>query len=243
MNNNILQNLTPVIKNILIICVICFIGSALIKPTNAILGVYYPDSEFFQIWQPITYMFMHGDLGHLFFNMFALITFGPIIEQMFGSKRFLIYYVICALGALVLQYGVQAIEVYQIFGTPFANSDLIMTTASDGRNIFIPKNANEMLTDQVSTIFSIYSIPMVGASGAIFGVLLAFAYLFPNMPLQLLFIPVPIKAKYLVGGYILIEIYLGFTNNGSSIAHLAHVGGALFGYLLIKMWGIRKGYY
>lgn len=241
--NNLLNNLTPIVKNILIICVICFIGSSIVKPANDWLGVYYPDSAFFYIWQPITYMFMHGDIGHIFFNMFALVMFGPIIERMFGPKRFLQYYVICALGALVLQYGVQAIEVYQIYGTPFVKSDLIMTTASNGRNIFIPESANLMPIEQVLTIRDIYSTPMVGASGAIFGLLLAFAYFFPNMPLYFMFIPVPIKAKYFVGAYIVIEIYLGFNNNGSSIAHLAHVGGALFGYLLIKLWGIKRGYY
>lgn len=236
--NNLLDNLTPVVKNILIICVICFIGSSLVKPANDWLGVYYPDSPYFEIWQPITYMFMHADIGHIFFNMFALVMFGPIIERMFGSKRFLIYYVICALGALVLQYGVQAVEVYQITGTPFAK-DLISINLANN-TIYSPLS---LAGEQLQTLASIYRIPMVGASGAIFGLLLAFAYFFPNMPLYLMFIPVPIKAKYFVGGYILIEIYLGFNNNGSSIAHLAHVGGALFGYLLIKSWGIKKGYY
>ncbi|MCI0920349.1 rhomboid family intramembrane serine protease [Sphingobacterium rhinopitheci] len=236
--NNLLNNLSPVVKNILIICVICFIGSSLVKPANDWLGVYYPDSEFFHIWQPITYMFMHADIGHIFFNMFALVMFGPIIERMFGSKRFLNYYLICALGALVLQYGVQAFEVYQIAGTPFAR-DLIAINLVENT---IQSNL-QLTGDQLQTLGTIYRIPMVGASGAIFGLLLAFAYFFPNMPLYFMFIPVPIKAKYFVGGYILIEIYLGFNNNGSSIAHLAHVGGALFGYLLIKAWGIKKGYY
>ncbi len=241
--NNLFDNLTPVVKNILIICVICFIGSSLVPGANEWLGVYYPDSQFFHIWQPITYMFMHGDISHIFFNMFALVMFGSIIERMFGSKRFLIYYFVCALGALVLQYGVQAIEIYQIYGTPFVSSDLVLTTDNTGRNIFIPANTNEMLLDQALTIRDIYNTPMVGASGAIFGLLLAFAYFFPNMPLYLMFIPIPIKAKYFVGAYILIEIYLGFSENDSSIAHLAHVGGALFGFLLIKFWGIKRGYY
>jgi len=236
--NNLLNNLTPVVKNILIICIICFIGSSLVKPANDWLGVYYPDSEFFHIWQPITYMFMHGDLGHIFFNMFALVMFGPIIEQMFGSKRFLNYYIICALGALVLQYGVQAIEVYQITGTPFAKEFISINLAQNTIHTTL-----QLTGEELQTLASIYRIPMVGASGAIFGLLLAFAYFFPNMPLYFMFIPVPIKAKYFVGGYILIEIYLGFNNNGSSIAHLAHVGGALFGYLLIKAWKIKKGYY
>lgn len=236
--NNIFENLTPVVKNILIICIICFFGSSLVKPANDWLGVYYPDSEFFKLWQPITYMFMHADLMHIFFNMFALVMFGPIIERVFGSKRFLNYYLICALGALALQYGVQAFEVYQIVGTPFARE--YITLDFSARTIY---SSLPLSGEELRTLASIYRIPMVGASGAIFGLLLAFAYLFPNMPLYFMFIPVPIKAKYFVGAYILIEIYLGVSNSGSSIAHFAHVGGALFGYVLIKTWRIRKGYY
>lgn len=233
-----LSNLTPIVKNLLIINIICFVGLMIFPQANSLLGVYYPDSPFFKIWQPITYMFMHGSFMHIFFNMFALVMFGTIIEQMLGAKRFLNYYIICALGALVLQYGVQAIEVYQITGTVRAHELLTF----DLYNSRI--SANTQITQaNFNTLASIYSTPMVGASGAIFGLLLAFAYLFPNMPLYFMFIPIPIKAKYFVGAYILIEIYLGFAHSGSSIAHLAHVGGALFGYILIKVWGIRKGYY
>jgi membrane associated rhomboid family serine protease len=236
--NNILSNLSPVVKNILILNIICFVGTIIFPAADRLFGVYYPDSPFFEVWQPITYMFMHGGFSHLFFNMFALVMFGPIIERMFGSKRFLNYYIITALGALVLQYGVQAIEVYQIFGSPFAAEVINLNLAANTISSNLPFTG-----DQLSTLGSIYGTPMVGASGAIFGLLLAFAYFYPNMPLYFMFIPVPIKAKYFVGGYILIEIYLGFNNSGSSIAHLAHVGGALFGYLMIKMWGYRKGYY
>jgi len=239
--NNIFSNLPLVVKNLLIINIVCFLGAQIFEPATRLFGVYYPDSEYFHIWQPITYMFMHGGFMHLFFNMFALVMFGPIIEGVFGSKRFLNYYIICALGALVLQYGVQAFEVYKIMGTPFAKSQLMFYDFETLKG-FIPSNPELYTIDDRSTIFGIYSIPMVGASGAIFGLLLAFAYLFPNMPLYLMFIPVPIKAKYFVGIYILIEIYLGFNHSGSSIAHLAHVGGALFGFLLIKAWGIRRGY-
>lgn len=236
--NNLLDNLTPVVKNLLIINIICFIGSLIFEPATRWFGVYYPDSPFFHIWQPITYMFMHGGFSHIFFNMFALVMFGPIIERMFGSKRFLNYYLICALGALVLQYGVQAVEVQQITGNMRASTFLNFDFAQDRVSTSLP-----LTKDKFDTLISIYGTPMVGASGAIFGLLLAFAYLFPNMPLYFMFIPVPIKAKYFVGAYILIEVYLGFNNSGSSIAHLAHVGGALFGYLLIKSWKIKKGYY
>ncbi|MDR2284610.1 MAG: rhomboid family intramembrane serine protease [Sphingobacterium sp.] len=236
--NNLLDNLTPVVKNLLIINIICFIGTVIFEPASRWFGVYYPDSPFFHIWQPITYMFMHGGFSHIFFNMFALVMFGPIIERMFGSKRFLNYYLICALGALVLQYGVQAMEVKQITGTIRASTFLNFDFAQDRVS-----SSLQLSQDKFSTLVSIYGTPMVGASGAIFGLLLAFAYLFPNMPLYFMFIPVPIKAKYFVGAYILIEVYLGFNNSGSSIAHLAHVGGALFGYLLIKSWKIKKGYH
>lgn len=233
--NNLFSNLTPVVKNLLIINIVCFIGSMIFKDATLFFGVFYPDSPFFKIWQPITYMFMHGGLGHIFFNMFALVMFGPIIEQIFGSKRFLNYYLICGLGALVLQYGVQAIEVYNITGTiraqSLVNFDLFNNTISATRDIS---------QADFNTLASIYATPMVGASGAIYGLLLAFGYFFPNRELMLIFVPVPVKAKYFIPILIVIELVLAFTQSGSSIAHLAHVGGALFGYLLIKAWGIKR---
>ena len=209
--NNILGNLSPVVKNLLIINIICFVGTMIFPNANRLLGVYYPDSPFFEVWQPISYMFMHGGFTHMFFNMFALVMFGPVIEQMFGSKRFLNYYLITALGALVLQYGVQAVEVSQIIGSPFAAESINLDLAANRISSQLP-----LTGDELGKLGSIYATPMVGASGAIFGLLLAFAYFYPNMPLYFMFIPVPIKAKYFVGGYILIEIYLGFNNFGSS---------------------------
>lgn len=227
--NNLFSNLTPVVKNLLIINIVCFIGSLIYKDAPGLFGVFYPDSPFFKIWQPITYMFMHSNenFGHIFFNMFALVMFGPVIEQIFGSKRFLNYYLICGLGALVLQYGVQAIEVYNILGTVRAS-----TVSND---VLYAINGGD-----IETINSIYKTPMVGASGAIYGLLLAFGYFFPNRELMLIFVPVPVKAKYFIPILIVIELVLAFTQSGSSIAHLAHVGGALFGYLLIKAWGIKR---
>lgn len=234
--NNIFSNLTPVVKNLLIINVVCFIGSAIFTPAPRFFGVYYPDSPFFQVWQVITYMFMHGGFGHIFFNMFALVMFGSVIEQVLGSKRFLNFYLICGIGALVLQYGVQAAEVYHITGSVRAsdalNFDMLNNRVSSSLNV---------TQSDFNTLASIYGTPLVGASGAIYGLLLAFAYLFPNMSLYLFFIPVPIKAKIFIPILILIEIYLGFANAGGSIAHLAHVGGALFAFILLKAWRIRRG--
>ncbi|UIR56176.1 rhomboid family intramembrane serine protease [Sphingobacterium sp. SRCM116780] len=236
---NPLSNLTTVTKNLLIINIVCFVGSMIFTNSTRLFGVFYPDSPFFKIWQVITYMFMHGGITHIFFNMFSLVMFGPIVEQVLGAKRFLNFYLLTGIGALVLQFGVQAFEVYQIAGTIHPGSslqfDMIAGTVST--------NNPSISQSGFDTLVSIYNTPLVGASGAIFGLLLAFAYLFPNLKLALLFIPVPIKAKYFIPIMILIEIYLGFSNSGDSVAHLAHVGGALFGYLLLKAWGIKKGIY
>ncbi|GAA4183664.1 rhomboid family intramembrane serine protease [Sphingobacterium ginsenosidimutans] len=223
------QQLTPVIKNLLIVNIVFFLGSQFVPIAYNYLPVFYPDSPYFKIWQVITHMFMHADLGHIFFNMFSLVIFGPMIEQVLGPKRFLNFYLISGIGAWLLQMGVQGFEIYNATGSFFPlHQSLDMSTLN---------TANPGLVQEI------YTSRMLGASGAVYGVLLAFAYLFPNIPLQFLFIPVPVKAKYMIGGFILIEIYMSLSRPGDSVAHLAHVGGALFGYLLLKFWRIRKGIY
>ncbi len=235
------SGLPPVVKNLLIINVICFIGGELIFPgANRLFGVYYPDSPGFRIWQIITYMFMHGGLTHIFFNMFALFMFGPILEQVFGSKRFLNFYLITGLGALVLQFGVQALEVYQVVGSFSAKHVIEVDVVTRQYGALKPGSIS---AQDLEKLASVYIPPMVGASGAIYGLLIAFGYLFPNTPLMLIFLPVPIKAKYFIPVMIAIELFLGVSRTGSSIAHFAHIGGALFGFLLIKMWGIRRPNY
>lgn len=191
------------------------------------LAVYYFDSPNFRIWQVVTYMFMHspGSLMHILFNMFALFSFGPVLEYTFGSKRFLNYYLLTGLGALFLQMIVQAIEVYSITG---------------GITID-PNTYHTDVQEHITTLSSIYYTPMLGASGAIFGILIGFGMLFPNAELILIFLPVPIKAKYLIPFYIILELFLGVKQfQGDSVAHFAHLGGALFGFILIKFWGIRR---
>ncbi|WP_033566072.1 rhomboid family intramembrane serine protease [Sphingobacterium sp. SYP-B4668] len=222
-------NLTPVVKNLLIINIIFFLGSSVVGASYDYLSAFYPDSPYFKVWQVITYMFMHGGFTHIFFNMFSLLMFGPMIEQVLGAKRFINFYLFTGLGALVLQYGVQAFELYQMVGTSFPLRQGI--------------DLGSLTGSQLGFVQEINGTRLVGASGAIYGILLAFAYLFPNIPLQLIFIPIPIKAKYFIGGLIAIEIYSSLSQPGDSVAHLAHVGGALFGYILLKMWGIRKGLY
>lgn len=227
-----MNNITPVVKNLLIINVIFFFATWLFQQQgialDQYLAVFYFDSPNFKIWQPITYMFMHGNLTHIFFNMFALYSFGSILEAHWGAKRFINFYLITGLGALALQWGVQAFEVYQLTGSSV--HDLATLTV---------QNESDLRTLQ-----QIYFGRMVGASGAIFGLLVAFGMLYPNLEMYIMFIPVPVKAKYIVPVYIVLELVLGFSKiEGDSVAHFAHLGGALIGYILVKLWRNKTTYF
>lgn len=224
-----MNNITPVVKNLLIINVIFFAASWIFEqqgiPMTGYLAVFYFDSPFFKIWQPITYMFMHGGMYHIFFNMFALYSFGSILEAHWGGKRFINFYLITGLGALAMQWAVQAFEVYQITGSAINDIPMLESLGNP-------------------TILEIYSGPMVGASGAIFGLLVAFGMLYPNIEMYIMFIPVPVKAKYIIPVYILIEFTLGVGRfEGDSVAHFAHLGGALIGYILVKLWRNKNTFY
>ena len=224
------SNIPPVVKNLLIINIIFFIATVLFQrgsysPLVQWLAVYYFDSPNFKIWQIISYMFMHGGWAHIFFNMFALFTFGSSLEYIMGSKRFLNFYLITGLGALALQFLVQAIEVYDIAGSITINVNTFTSTDPES----------------IRKLSEIYSSPMLGASGAIFGLLIAFGMLFPNAELFIIFFPFPVKAKYLIPVYIVLELFLGVAQfAGDSVAHFAHLGGALFGFILVKLWGLRR---
>ncbi|MEJ7557505.1 MAG: rhomboid family intramembrane serine protease [Pedobacter sp.] len=232
MFNNI--QIPPVVKNLLIINVIFFAAKYILTAFNLpyLLGAFYIDSQYFKVWQLITYMFMHGDIMHILFNMFALFTFGGVIENRWGTKRFINFYLITGLGAVALQMGVQAYEVYQITGHAMNNPinvDLVQQIAT----VNIPNITQE----QRDTLIGIYGFPMVGASGAIFGLLVAFGMLYPNSELYIMFIPVPVKAKYIIPIYIIFELSLGVAQvPGDSVAHYAHLGGALLGFILVKLW-------
>lgn len=224
-----LANIPPVVKNLLIINIIFFIATLVFSSIGIqlayYLGAFYFNSPYFRVWQPITYMFMHGGWAHIFFNMFALYMFGPAIEYLMGSKRFFNYYFITGLGALALQMLVQAIEVHSILGS----------------FIFNPALNYNITPEEAQTLRAIYSDPMVGASGALFGILVAFGVLYSETSLYIMLIPIPVKAKYAVIGYIVVELYLGLSQHqGDSVAHFAHLGGALFGYILLKIWGMNR---
>ncbi|MET3978435.1 membrane associated rhomboid family serine protease [Mucilaginibacter sp. UYP25] len=226
-------NMPPVVKNLLIINILFFIATyALAKliDLNALFAAYYPLAPAFRPWQIITYMFMHGGLTHILFNMFALYSFGPMLEYTLGSKKFFNYYFITGIGAYVLYMVVQAVQIHALTGAfTIPHPELEASYFNYGG----PENAQKL--------YGIMNFPMLGASGAIFGILVGFAMLFPNLEMMIMFIPVPIKAKYVVIGYIAIELFTGIGRfAGDNVAHFAHLGGALFGFLLIKLWGIKR---
>jgi membrane associated rhomboid family serine protease len=229
------SNIPPVVKNLLIINIICFIPFLILGEAGyaekivANFGVFYFNSPFFKPWQIVTYMFLHGGWAHIFFNMFALFSFGPIVEYSIGSKKFFNLYFICGIGAIVFQMLVQAIEVYHFTG---------------GFTIINPQlNSSFGQYGQIvgQKLFDIYTTPIVGASGAIFGLLIAFGMLYPNMELMIMFIPVPVKAKYIIPVYVVIELFMGVGQfGGDNVAHFAHIGGAIIGFIMVKAWGLQK---
>lgn len=227
-------NTPPVTKNLIIINVVMLLGTMLLQGVsginlNAVLGMYYFQSPLFGPWQIVTHMFMHGGIGHIFFNMYALWIFGKTLESVWGSKRFLIYYLVTGLGAAFFHQLVNYIQ--------FAPDIAALKAAYS-----VDRINNALLNEILQPGNQFYAIgrdlirPTVGASGAVYGVLLAFGMLFPNTPLFLLFIPIPIKAKWLVIGFGVLELYLGITQSGGNIAHFAHLGGMIFGFILIRYW-------
>jgi membrane associated rhomboid family serine protease len=235
--SNPLSDIPEVVKNLLIINVLMLLGTFVAYQMKFdlanILGLHHWSSDLFKPYQLVTYMFMHGGLAHLFFNMFALWMFGKILEQVWGSKRFLIYYMVTGIGAALIQMIVTEIRIQSIIGDLDPQLyEMVMreglSVLDQGKN-FVDPTARE-LNNLINT-------STVGASGAVFGILLAFGMLFPNAQLMLLIPPIPIKAKYLVAIYGALELYLGLSNNpADNVAHFAHLGGMLFGFIMIKMW-------
>jgi len=229
--------LPPVVKNIIMINVLMLLAyyaasSVFGIDLNGLLGLYFPKSDHFMPVQIITHMFMHGGFMHLFFNMFALYMFGQVLENVWGPKRFFIYYMTCGLGAAFVHESVIAFQYSKLIHE--IGPDQLQMVLNEGSAYF---NEGKVFTDEaMKSLQMLLNVPTVGASGAVFGILLAFGVLFPNTQLMLLFPPIPIKAKYLVIGYGAIELYLAVTQPGSNIAHAAHLGGMLFGYFLIRYW-------
>ncbi|MGQ7870549.1 rhomboid family intramembrane serine protease [Sunxiuqinia sp. sy24] len=230
------SSIPPVVKNLIIINVLMLVATYIMSMQNIdltrILGLHYIASPKFEPYQIVSHMFMHGGFTHLLFNMFALWMFGRVLESVWGPKRFFIYYFATGLGAAVLHTFVNFIEYQSVISKMSPEQiDLVMQNGAD--ILMQGKNYTDPLKGKLNLLLN---IPTVGASGAVFGVLLGFGMLFPNTQLMLLFPPIPIKAKYFVIGYGVIELYLGLARPGSNVAHFAHLGGMLFGYLLIRYW-------
>ena len=196
---------------------------------TAPLGMFYFQSPFFGPWQIVTHMFMHGGPTHILFNMYALWIFGKTLESVWGSKRFLIYYLATGLGAAFflqlvnyIQFAPDIIALKEAYSVDIINRTLLNEILQPGNPFY--ETGRSLIR------------PTVGASGAVYGVLLAFGMLFPNTPLFIMFIPIPIKAKWLVIGFGALELFLGVTQSGGNVAHFAHLGGMIFGFLLIKYW-------
>ncbi len=239
MFSNLLKNISPVVKNLLLINILFYIAQWTIPSFTQNLELYPISSQDFKPWQLATHFFMHSpySIGHIFFNMFALVIFGSQLERVWGAQRFLGYYISCALGAAVLHLGVNYYRVHIIeINLSLEDLELFRNSAYDafqkGMNFKDPVLAQLNL---------LHHTPMLGASGAVFGLLAAFGYLFPNTELMLLFPPIPIKAKYFVIGYAALELYLGVSNNPSdNVAHFAHLGGALVGIIIVLYWGKNR---
>lgn len=221
-----MRNMPPVTKNLLIINVLAFLATFVFKrigiDLNEILGLHFFLSSNFHVYQLVTYMFMHGGFQHIFFNMFALWMFGMVVENVWGQKRFLFYYISCGIGAGLIQ------ELAQYGSFYFQDLGAYEYILVDG--------LGRMSLDQY-----LGSWTTVGASGAIYGVLLAFGLLFPNERIFIFPLPIPIKAIWFVLGYAGIELFMGVSSPGDSVAHFAHLGGMLVGFIMIKYWQHHNG--
>ena len=234
--NSFFSNLPPVTKHLIIINFICWLASIVFDSRFDVskhFGLHFFLSPDFNVAQLLTYMFLHdtGNIAHIFFNMFTLFMFGITLERVLGWKRFLFYYISCGLGAALLQEAVAFIRYENLIGaiSP-ADLDIIRTNGAELLN----QGMNWM--GDAGTLNLIINVPTIGASGAVYGILLAFAFIFPNMPLYIMFIPIPIKAKWMVIGYGAIELLLALSTTGDGVAHFCHLGGMLFGLLMLLYW-------
>lgn len=260
------MRITETVKQLIIINIIFFVASNYFVNTGLAydyLALHMPTSDKFQVWQLVTHMFMHGGLLHIFFNMFALFSFGVFLEHLWGTKKFLFFYFSCGLGAALLHLGVAYFQLQNVLEqVSYLNLSDSAIHQIINLDIYNAEDYNSFFLNEVNSIINgagktvalspeayqtlFYATELnhsaaVGASGAIYGVLVAFAFMFPNVELMLMFIPVPIKAKYFVPVLVAIDLYLGVTGKsifggGGGVAHFAHVGGALIGFIMMWYW-------
>jgi len=230
---------SEIVKHLIIINVIFFIASIVFgELMYDLFAMHYPNNSDFIFWQPVTHMFMHGDITHILFNMFGLWMFGTPLEQMWGKQKFVFFYLSAGFGAVLIQtivYHYDVMSVTQILiDNGLTNSDVDTFYKTGRLNTSIIQSVGE---DRLYSGIQSFKAVMVGASGALYGILVAFAMLFPNVQLMLLFPPIPIKAKFFVPLLILFDLFFGFTSYSvGPIAHFAHIGGAVTGFLMMWYW-------
>ena len=239
-----MNRISPTVKQLLIINVIFYFGSSMSLNTEfiySLFSLHFPENPDFKFWQLITHMFMHGGILHLAFNMFALWMFGSAIESIFGSRRFIFFYITCGLGAALAQIGFLYYSFYSnldILTNSGYDSQLVLNLLMEGR--YNTNWGNILGADGLLSFNTSFLATMVGASGAIMGVLVAFGMFFPESKLMLIFFPIPIKAKYFIPGIILLDLFSAITGQAifspSNTAYIAHIGGALTGFLIMYYW-------
>lgn len=229
-----MNRITDVVKHLLIINVIMFVCFHLtpLSKFNDLLTLYFPLSQDFKPYQIVSHMFMHGSPSHLLFNMMSLFFLGPMVETNLGSKRFLLFYLVCGFAAFILHIGIGYFNYAQL--TASLDPESINTVINEGRNLI---NSGRNWNGEMGELNSVINIGMVGASGAIMGIFIAFALLYPNVKLMLIFPPIPVKAKYLMIVLVLVDLFSGVSGFRTGIAHFAHLGGAIMGFILISIWG------
>lgn len=216
-----MRNIPDIVKQLIVINVLIFIGSQFVGTlAYDVLALHYPKNDLFGIWQILTHMFMHGSISHILFNMFGLWMFGAPLAQMWGKQKFLFFYLSTGLGAALLQILVYHLQI----------QGWVDDLATQGYTL-------DEIYRSLQQSQSLFNVTMVGASGALYGVLVAFAFMFPNAELMLIFLPIPIKAKYFVPLVLLMDLFFGFSSYSvGPIAHFAHVGGAVTGFLMMWYW-------
>ncbi len=233
--------ITDTVKVLIIINVLFFAGTMFIGDyTYKLFSLYFFQNDNFGVWQIVTHMFMHGGFMHILFNMYALWAFGSPIEEMLGKSKFLFFYFSCGIGAAILHTLVNYYHVesgYNALVQAGMNTDAIQNLLETGQ--YSTEILNSVSKETLESMFISFNTPAVGASGAIYGILVAFGMLFPNVELFLIFVPIPIKAKVFIPVLIGLDLFSGITGYsifGGGIAHFAHVGGALFGFIMMWYW-------
>ena len=234
-----MRSLPDIVKQLIIINVLFFLGSlSLGNAAYDLLALHYPQNPKFAPWQVVTHMFMHGSINHILFNMFGLWMFGGTLAQMWGRNKFLFFYLSTGLGAAALQLGINYFQISTVVGqlveAGYSATALTETLQSGQYNTAW---SNVISQAELSQLLTSFNMSMVGASGALYGILVAFAFLFPNTELMIIFLPIPIKAKYFVPILLASDLFFGFSSYSlGPIAHFAHLGGAVTGYIMMWYW-------